>query len=163
MTIVPDDLLTTSFPALLEDYLQKCQFQYPALFTYHEHPVDDDNTDYCVSIVVRANESPTSWFFDGPRMSTLGLAVEAAAQWTLAELRDLLPEFASEPATQYLPAVKKGNKDAAALEPPKEDGLPLRFQTYYGLAACGLVYRLFQDVEQLREELHDTMKRLHRT
>ena len=80
-----------------------------------------------MEVVVRENDSPTSWFFEGPQMATLLLAVETAALKALTRLRDLLPGMASEPATRYLPYHKEGDDESSAPAPPMDEGLPLRF------------------------------------
>ena len=97
MAIVPEDFLTTGFPVLLEDSLKKCQFTRAPTFSYHEHLINNTKKEYHVEVVVRANDSPTSWFFEGPQMATLLLTVETAALKALTRLRDLLPEMESEP------------------------------------------------------------------
>ena len=74
-----------------------------------------------MEVVVRANDSPTSWFFEGPQMATLLLAVEIAALKALTRLRDLLPGMASEPATRYLPYRKEGDDESSAPTPPMDE------------------------------------------
>ena len=138
MAAVPEDFLTTGFPVLLEDSLRKCQFTRVPTFSYHEHWVDSTKKEYHVEVVVRANDAPTSWFFEGPQMATLLLAVETAALKALTRLRDLLPEMAREPATRYLPYRKEGDDESSAPAPPMDEGLSLRFQTYFSLCADSL-------------------------
>ena len=79
MAVVPEDFLTTGFPVLLKDSLKKCQFTRAPTFSYHEHWVNSTK-EYLVEVVVRANDSPTSWFFEGPQMATLLLSVEMASE-----------------------------------------------------------------------------------
>ena len=93
MAAVPEDFLTTGFPVLLEDSLKKCQFHRAPIFTYHEHWINDTETEYHVEVIVKANDSPTSWFLEGPQMATLVLAVKTATLKALTRLRDLLPEI----------------------------------------------------------------------
>ena len=68
-------------------------------------------------------------------MATLVLAVETATLKALTRLRDLLPEMADELATRFLPYRKEGEDESSAPAPPLEEGLPLRFQTYFSLCA----------------------------
>ena len=124
MAVVPEDFLTTGFSVLLEDSLKKCQFTRAPTFSYHEHWINSTKKEYHVEVVVRANDSPTSWFFEGPQMATLLLAVETAALKALTRLRDLLPELASEPATDYQPYRKEGDDESSAPAPPMDEGLP---------------------------------------
>ena len=91
MAAVPEEHLTTGFPLLLEDSLQECQFHRAPILTYLEHWVSDTEVEYHVEVIVKANDPPTSWFFEGPQMATLPLAVEAAALKALTRLRELLP------------------------------------------------------------------------
>ena len=86
MAVVPKDLLASSFPLLLEDSLEKCQFHRPHVFLYHDHWVDAVTKEYHVDVVMKANDSPMSWFFEGPQMETLALAVETAARKALIHL-----------------------------------------------------------------------------
>ena len=113
-----------------------------------------------MEVVVRANDSLTSWFFEGPQMATLLLAVETAALKALTRLRDLLPEMASEPATRYLPYRKEGDDESSAPAPPMDEGLPLRFQTYFSLCADSLAQHLASESMELRRELHETKELL---
>ena len=156
MAAVPEDFLTTGFPVLLEDSLRKCQFTRVPTFSYHEHWVDSTKKEYHVEVVVRANDAPTSWFFEGPQMATLLLAVETAALKALTRLRDLLPERAREPATRYLPYRKEGDDESSAPAPPIVEGLPLRLQTYFSLCAASLAQHLALETMELRKELHET-------
>ena len=103
MAAVPKDFLTTEFPVLLEDSLKKCQFYRAPIFTSHEHWINDTETEYHVEVIMKANDSLTSWFFEGLQMATLVLVVETATLKTLTHLRDLLPEMADELATRFLP------------------------------------------------------------
>ena len=86
MAAVPGDFLTTGFPVLLEDSLKKCQFHRAPIFTYHEHWINDTKTEYHVEVIVKANDSPTSWFFEGPQMATLVLAVKTETLKALTRL-----------------------------------------------------------------------------
>ena len=156
MAAVPEDFLTTGFPVLLEDSLKKCQFHRAPIFTYHEHWINDTETEYHVEVIVKANDSPTSWFFEGPQMATLVLAVETATLKALTRLRDLLPEMADELATRFLPYRKEGEDESSAPAPPLEEGLPLRFQTYFSLCADSLAQHLASESMELRKELHET-------
>jgi hypothetical protein len=60
MAVVPEAFLTSGFPLLLEDSLEKCQFRQPPVFLYNEHWVDAVTKEYHVDVVVKANDSPTS-------------------------------------------------------------------------------------------------------
>jgi len=160
MAAVPEDFLTTGFPVLLEDSLRKCQFTRVPTFSYHEHWVDSTKKEYHVEVVVRANDAPTSWFFEGPQMATLLLAVETAALKALTRLRDLLPEMAREPATRYLPYRKEGDDESSAPAPPMDEGLSLRFQTYFSLCADSLAQHLASESTELRKELRETKELL---
>jgi hypothetical protein len=40
-------------------------------------------------VVMKENDSSTSWFFEGPQMETLALAVETVARKALIHLRDI--------------------------------------------------------------------------
>ncbi|KAE8801396.1 40S ribosomal protein S5-1 [Hordeum vulgare] len=64
------------FPLLLIDSLEKCQVRRTPIFLYHEHWVNTDTKEYHVDVIVKANDSPTSSFFEGPQMEDLMLAVE---------------------------------------------------------------------------------------
>ncbi|KAE8819471.1 40S ribosomal protein S5-1 [Hordeum vulgare] len=66
MAAVPEMLLETAFPLLLSDRLKKCQVRRTPIFLYHEHWVNADSKEYHVDVIVKANDSPTSWFFEGP-------------------------------------------------------------------------------------------------
>ena len=68
MAIVPEALLASGFPLLVEDSLEKCQYRRPPVFFYHEHWVDAITKEYHVEVFVKANDSPTSWFFEGPHI-----------------------------------------------------------------------------------------------
>ena len=103
MAAVPEMLLEAGFPLLLSDSLEKCQVRRTPVFLYHEHWVNTDTKEYHVDVIVKANDSPTSWFFEGPQMEDLMLAVETAAREALVRLRDILPEMADEPATRHPP------------------------------------------------------------
>ena len=149
MAAVPEDFLTTGFPVLPEDSLKKCQFHRAPIFTYHEHWINDTEMEYHVEVIVRANDSPTSWFFEGPQMATLVLAVETATLKALTRLRDLLPEMADELATRFLPYRKEGEDESSAPAPPLEEGLPLRFQTYFSLCADSLAQHLASESMEL--------------
>ena len=78
MAIVPDMLLETGSPLLLGDYVEKCQVRRTPIFLYHEHWVNTDTKEYHVDVIVKSNDSPTSWFFEGPHMEDLMLAVETS-------------------------------------------------------------------------------------
>ena len=134
MATVPEMLLEMGFPLLLSDSLEKCQVRRTPVFLYHEHWVNADTKEYHVDVIVKANDSPTSWFFEGPQMEDLMLAVETAAREALVRLRDILPEMADEPATHHLPFVKDKVDGSWTLNPSSEDGMPLRFQTYFSLS-----------------------------
>ena len=128
MAAVPEEHLTTGFPLLLEDSLQECQFHRPPILTYLEHWVSDTEVEYHVEVIVKANDPPTSWFFEGPQMATFKvLAVEAAALKALTRLRELLPEMAAKMTTRFLPYRKEGEDESSAQAPPLKEGLPLRF------------------------------------
>ena len=161
MAVIPEDLLASSFPLVLEDSLEKCQYRRSPVLLYHEHWVDAVTKEYHVDVFVKANDSPTSWFFEGPRMETLALAVETAACKALIHLRDIIPEMADEPATRHLPFKKDENGKSWTLIPSKEDGTPLRFQTYFSLSANSLAHHLIKESVKLCEELHHTRELLH--
>ena len=57
-------------------------------------------------MVVKANDSPISWFFEGLWIETRVLAVDTAVRKALMHLRDILPEMANKMATRHLPFVK---------------------------------------------------------
>lgn len=95
MDVVPEMFLETGFLLLLGDSLEKCEIRRTPIFLYHEHWVNTDTKEYDVDMIVKANDSATSWFFEGPQMGNLMLAVETAAQEALVRLRDLLPEMAN--------------------------------------------------------------------
>src|SRR6187399_2371276 len=154
MAAVPEEHLTTGFPLLLEDSLQECQFHRAPILTYLEHFVSDTEVEYHVEVIVKANDPPTSWFFEGPQMATLPLAVEAAALKALTRLRELLPEMAAKMTTRFFPYRKEGEDESSALAPPLKEGLPLRFQTYFCLCADNLAQDLASESMKLREELH---------
>lgn len=107
-----------------------------------------------MDVIVKANDSPTSWFFQGPQMENLMLAVETAAREALVRLRDILLEMANEPATRHLPFIKDGIDGSWTLNPSTEDGTPLRFQTYFSLSSDTLTHLLIKESMTLRQELH---------
>ena len=111
MVVAPLRLLMTGFPLLLEDSLQECQFHQAPILTYLEQWVSDTEVEYHVEVIVKANDPPTSWFFEGPQMATLPLAVEAAALKALTRLRELLPEMAAKMTTRFLPYRKEGEDE----------------------------------------------------
>ena len=138
MAAIPEMLLETGFPLLSGDSLEKCQVRRTPIFLYHEHWVNTDTKEYHVDVIVKANDSTTSWFFEGPQMEDLMLAVQTAAREALVRLRDILPEMANEPSTRHLPFVKDGIDGSWTLNPSSEDGTPLRFQTYFSLSSDNL-------------------------
>ena len=79
MATVPEMLLETGFPLLLGDSLEKCQVRRTPIFLYHEHWVNADTKEYHVDMIVKVNNSRTSWFFEGPQMENLMLVVEIVA------------------------------------------------------------------------------------
>ena len=87
-----------------------------------------------MDVIVKANDSPTSWSFEGSQMEDLMLAVETATREALVRLRDILREMADEPATRHLPFVKDKVDGTWTLNPSSKDGTPLRFQTYFSLS-----------------------------
>ena len=89
-------------------------------------------------------------------MATLVLAIETATLKALTRLRDLLPEMADELATRFLPYWKEGEDESSAPAPPLEEGLPLRFQTYFSLCADSLAQHLASESMELRKEIHET-------
>ncbi|KAE8800665.1 hypothetical protein D1007_23664 [Hordeum vulgare] len=91
MADVPETLLETGFPLLLVDCLEKCHVRRTPIFLYHEHWVNADTKEYHVDVIVKANDSPSSWFFEGPQMGELMLVVETAAREALVQLRNILP------------------------------------------------------------------------
>ena len=93
-------------------------------------------------------------------MESLLLVVKTAAREALIHLRDIIPEIADEPATRHLPFKKDENGESWTLIPSKEDGMPLRFQTYFSLSADSLVHNLIKESMKLREELHHTRELL---
>ena len=109
------------------DSLKKCHVRRTPIFLYREHWVNTDTKEYHVDVIVKANDSTNSWFFEGPQMEDLMLAVETAAREALVRLRDILPEMADEPATRHLPFLKEGVDGSWTLTPSSEDGMPLRF------------------------------------
>lgn len=70
MAVVPESLLESGFPLLLEDSPKKCQVRRLPVFLYNEHWVNATMKEYHVDVVLKANDSPTSWFFEGPQMET---------------------------------------------------------------------------------------------
>ena len=127
MALVPEALLASGFPLLLGDSLEKCQFRQPPVLVYHKHWVNAITKEYHVEVFVKANDSPTSWFFEGPQMETLALAVDTAARKAFIDHRGIIPEMADEPATRYLPFRRDDIGESWMLVPSKEDGTPLRF------------------------------------
>ena len=119
--------------------------------------------EYHVEVIVKANDSLTSWFFEEPQMATLVLAIETATLKALTRLRDLLPEMADKLATRFFPYRKEGEDESSALAPPVEEGLPLRFQTYFSLCADNLAQHLASESMELRKELHETKALLLQT
>ena len=111
-------------------------------------------------MVVKANDYPKSWFFEGLQMETLALAVETAACKALTHRQDIIPEMADEPATRYLPFRKDDLGESWTLIPSKEDGTPLRFQTYFSLSADSLAHNLIKESVKLCKELHHTRELL---
>ena len=89
-------------------------------------------------------------------MATLVLAAKTATLKALTRLRDLLPEMADELETRFLPYRKEGEDESSAPAPPLEEGLPLRFQTYFSLCADSLAQHLASKLIELRKELHET-------
>ena len=69
-------------------------------------------------------------------------------------LRDILPEMANEPATRHLPFIKDGRDGSWTLNPSSEDGMPLRFQTYFSLSSDTLTHLLIKESTKIRQELH---------
>ena len=90
MATVPEGFLTTGLLVLLEDSHKKCQFHRAPIFTYHENWINDTETEYHVEVIVKANDPPTSWFFEGPQMATLVLAIKTA---TLKALTHVTARF----------------------------------------------------------------------
>ncbi|KAE8810780.1 hypothetical protein D1007_12504 [Hordeum vulgare] len=162
MAAVLEILLETGFPLLLSDSLEKCQVRRMPILLYHEHWVDVDAKEYHVDLIVKANDSPTSWFFEGPQMEDLMLAVETVARDALVRLRDILPKMADELATRHLPFVKDGIDGSWTLNPSSEDGTPLRFQTYFSLSSDTLTHLLIEESTKIPQELHQ-VKDLLRT
>ena len=161
MAAVPETLLETGFPLLLVDCLEKCHVRRTPIFLYHEHWVNADTKEYHVDVIVKANDSPSSWFFEGPQMGELMLAVETAAREALVQLRSILPEMANEPVTRHLPFIKEGVDGSWTLTPATEDGMPLRFQTYFSLSSDTLTHFLVKESVKLRQELHLVKGLLH--
>ncbi|KAI4998982.1 hypothetical protein ZWY2020_054846 [Hordeum vulgare] len=83
MAAVSEMLLERGFPLLLSDSIEKCQVRPTPIFLYHEHWVNADTNEYHVDVIVKANDSLTSWFFKGPHMEDMMLAVETAAREAL--------------------------------------------------------------------------------
>lgn len=129
MVVVPEILVETGLPLLLGDILKKCQVRRTPIFLYHEHWVNADTKEYLVDVIVKANDSPSSWFFEGPQMEDLMLAVETAAREALVRLRDILPEMANEPASRHLPFIMDGIDRSWTLNSFSQDRMPLRFHT----------------------------------
>ena len=145
MAAVPETLLETGFPLLLVDCLEKCHVRRTPIFLYHEHWVNADTKENHVDVIVKANDSPSSWFFEGPQMGELMMAVETAAREALVRLRSILPEMANEPVTRHLPFIKEGADGSWTLTPATEDGMPLRFQTYFSLSSDPLTHFLVKE------------------
>ena len=162
MAAVREMLLETGFPLLLSDSLEKCQVRRTPIFLYHEHWVNADAKEYHVDVIVKANDPPTSWFFEGPQMEDLMLEVETAAREALVRLRDILLEMVDNPATRHLPFVKDGVDGSWTLNPSSEDGTPLRFQTYFSLSCDTLTHLLIKESTRIRQELNQ-VKDLLRT
>ena len=135
MAAVPETLLETGFPLLLVDSLEKFHVRRTPIFLYHEQWVNADTKEYHVDVIVKANDSPSSWFFEGPQMGELMLAVETAQREALVQLRSILPEMANAPVTRQPPFIKEGVDGSWILTPATEDGMPLRFQTYFSLSS----------------------------
>lgn len=127
MTVVPERLIESGFPLLVEDSMEKCQICQSPVFRYHELQVIAITKEYHVDVVMKANDSPTSWLFEGPHIDTLILAIETAARKALNHLRDILPDMANEPATRHLPFAKDEVGMSWTLTPSPEEGTPLRF------------------------------------
>ena len=161
MAAVPETLLETGFPLLLVDCLEKCHVCRTHIFLYHEHWVNADTKEYHVDVIVKANDSPSSWFFEGPQMGELMLAVETAAREALVHLRSILPEMANEPVTRHLPFIKEGVDGSWTLTPATEDGMLLRFQTYFSLSSDTLTHFLVKESAKLRQELNLVKGLLH--
>ena len=121
MVAIPEMLVETGFPLLLSDSLEKCQVRRTPIFLYHEHWINANTKEYHVDVIVKANDSPTSWFFEGPQMGELMLAVETTAREPLVRLRNILPEMDDEPATRHLPFLKEGVDGSWTLTPSSED------------------------------------------
>ena len=83
MAAVPKMLLETGFPLLLSDRLEKCRVRRTPIFLYHKHWVNADTKEYHVDVIVKGNDSTTSWFFEGPQMEDLMLAVETTTRGAL--------------------------------------------------------------------------------
>ncbi|KAI4992117.1 hypothetical protein ZWY2020_041980 [Hordeum vulgare] len=147
-------LLETGFPLLLGDSLEKCQVRRMPIFLYHEHWVNTNTKEYHVDVIVNANDSPTSWFFEGPQMENLMLAVETTALEALVRLRVILREMANKTTTRYLPFIKDGMDGGWTLNPYSEDGTPLRFQTNFSLSSDTLTHLLIKESIMLPQELH---------
>ncbi|KAI4987502.1 hypothetical protein ZWY2020_020302 [Hordeum vulgare] len=59
-----------------------------------------------------------------------------------------------EPATHHLPSRKDYIGESWTLVPSKEDGTPLRFQTYFNLPVNSLAHNLIKESVKLHKELH---------
>ena len=114
-----------------------------------------------MDVIVKANDSPSSWFFDGPQMGELMLAVETTAREALVRLRSILPKMANETVTRHLPFIKEGVDGSWTLTPATEDGMPLRFQTYFSLSSDTLTHFLVKESAKLRQELNLVKGLLH--
>ena len=62
--------------------------------------------------------------------------------------------MADEPATRHQPFVKDGIDGSWILNPSSEDGMPLRFQTYFSLSSDTLTHLLIKESTKIRQELH---------
>ena len=94
-------------------------------------------------------------------MGELMFAVETVAREALMQLRSILPEMANEPVTRHLPFIKEGVDGSWTLTPATEDGMPLRFQTYFSLSSDTLTHFLVKESVKLRQELHLVKRLLH--
>ena len=55
MAVVPEALLSSGFPLLLEDSQVKCEYHRSPEYLYHEHWVDAVTKEYHVDVVMKAN------------------------------------------------------------------------------------------------------------
>lgn len=79
MVVVPNMLQEIGFPLLLGDSFEKWKVRRTPVFLYHEHWVNADTKEYHVDVILKENDSPSSWFLEGPQMKTLVLAVKTTA------------------------------------------------------------------------------------